>query len=400
MRVAVIGAGAAGMMAAAVCEADVVLFEKNEKLGKKLFITGKGRCNLTNARDISEYFDSINRNPKFLYSALYTFTNENVMEKFESYGLKLKIERGDRVFPSSDKSSDVIKTYEKMLRDNNVEIRLNTEVRKITKVDDQFDIDGELFDRVIIACGGISYKSTGSTGDGYKFAQKFGHKIVELKPALSPILLNMDCTDLAGLSLKNVELNVFSGKKKISSEFGEMLFTHNGVSGPIVLRTSSLINRKENIKLFLDLKPALDRQTLDKRILRDFEEFKNKDISNALKNLLPKKMIDIVLKSANIKIYKKVNEISKEDRANLVESIKNLNLKYKSIMDINTSIVTSGGVDTSEIDSSTMESKLVKGLYFAGETIDIDAMTGGYNLQLANSTGYLAGINSSKIEND
>ncbi|MBL7574952.1 hypothetical protein SAMN00017477_0474 [Peptoniphilus asaccharolyticus DSM 20463] len=400
MRVAVIGAGAAGMMAAAVCKAEVILFEKNEKLGKKLFITGKGRCNLTNARDISEYFDSINRNPKFLYSALYTFTNENVMEKFESYGLKLKIERGDRVFPSSDKSSDVIKTYEKMLRDNNVEIRLNTEVRKITKVDDQFDIDGELFDRVIIACGGISYKSTGSTGDGYKFAQKFGHKIVELKPALSPILLNMDCTDLAGLSLKNVELNAFSGKKKISSEFGEMLFTHNGVSGPIVLRTSSLINRKENIKLFLDLKPALDRQTLDKRILRDFEEFKNKDISNALKNLLPKKMIDIVLKSANIKIYKKVNEISKEDRANLVESIKNLNLKYKSIMDINTSIVTSGGVDTSEIDSSTMESKLVKGLYFAGETIDIDAMTGGYNLQLANSTGYLAGINSSKIEND
>lgn len=397
MRVAVIGAGAAGMMAASVCECEVVLFEKNEKVGKKLFITGKGRCNLTNSKDISEFFDSINRNSKFLYSALYTFSNDSVIKKFESYGLKLKVERGDRVFPESDKSSDVIKAYEKMLKNNKVEIRLNTEVRRINKIDKKFEVDGEIFDKVIVACGGVSYRTTGSTGDGYKFAKSFGHKIIELKPALAPILLNIDCSDLSGLSLKNVELHAFSSNKKISSEFGEMLFTHNGISGPIVLRTSSLINRKDNIKLFLDLKPALDIQTLDKRILRDFGEFKNKDIANALKKLLPKKLIDLILKSANIPYYKKVNEVSKQDRHNLVSTIKNLNLEYKSIMDINTSIVTSGGVDTREIDSSTMESKLVKGLYFAGETIDIDAMTGGYNLQLANSTGYLAGINASKI---
>lgn len=396
MKVAIIGAGAAGMMAASVCEAQTVLFEKNEKLGKKLFITGKGRCNLTNSKDISEFFEFINRNEKFLYSALYTLTNNETLKIFEKYGLKFKSERGDRIFPSSDKSSDVIKTYEKMLIDNNVEIRLNTNIKNILKKDNSFIIDGENFDRVIIACGGYSYRSTGSTGDGYKFAKNFGHNIVELKPALSPILLNIDCSNLAGLSLKNVELTAYSGKKRIASQFGELVFTHNGISGPIVLSISSLINRAENIRLYLDLKPALDKNTLNNRILRDFEQNKNKDIINVLKNLLPNKLIPFVLDNSQICYYKKVNEVTKEERNNLIENIKKLNMEYKSLMELNASIVTSGGVDTKQIHSSTMESKIVKGLYFAGEVIDVDAMTGGYNLQIANSTGYLAGINCTK----
>lgn len=394
MRVAVIGGGAAGMMAASVCEAETVLFEKNEKLGKKLFITGKGRCNLTNAKDISEFFDFVNRNSKFLYSALYSFTNNDTINKFEQFGVKFKVERGDRIFPNSDKSSDIIKAYEKMLRANNVDIRLNTPVKSIHKNENTFYVNDKKFDKVIITCGGYSYRSTGSTGDGYKFAEKFGHKIIPLKPALAPIVLNINCEKLAGLSLKNVELSAFSNKKLISKEFGEMLFTHNGISGPIVLSISSKINRYENIRLFLDLKPALTKSMLDNRLLRDFQENKNKDIVNVLKNMLPLKIIDLILTKANINSYRKINEITKEERTNLIEAIKNCNLEFKDILDINASIITSGGVAVNEINSSTMESKLVSGLYFAGEVLDVDAMTGGFNLQIANSTGYLAGINA------
>lgn len=398
MKVIVIGAGPAGMMAAysAAENNEVILVDKNEKIGKKLFITGKGRCNLTNAKDILEYFNEIPRNEKFLYSSLYNFTNEETIKLFESFGLKLKVERGDRIFPKSDKSSDVISTYEKMLKDRYVDIKLNCEVYDLKKKDEIFILNtsqGYLkCDRLIVATGGISYSSTGSTGDGYKFAEEFGIKVEKLFPALVPIRLNDSFLDnIQGLSLKNVSLKVYKKKKLFHEEFGEMLFAHFGITGPIVLRTSSIINRQKSISLAIDLKPALDKNTLDKRIKKDFEKYINKEIKNALFDLLPKKLIPIVIEKSCICETKSVNQITKEERNRLINTIKDFPLNYNGLLEINAGIVTSGGVSVKEINPSTMESKKIPGLYFCGEVIDVDAFTGGYNIQIANSTGYLAG---------
>lgn len=394
MKIAVIGAGPSGMMAAfaAASNHDVTIFEKNEKLGKKLYITGKGRCNLTNYVDASDFFKNVISNKKFVYSSIYSFDPFMTMDLFNSYGLQLKVERGNRVFPMSDKASDVIKTYEKMLKERNVKIFLNTPCKTIDKKD-KFIINGKyIFDKVIIATGGISYKETGSTGDGYKFAEKFNIKSKQRKQALCGALTN-EPLDLSGLSLKNVEVLAYSEGKLIAKEFGEMLFTHIGVSGPIILTLSSKINRLSKIKLYLDLKPGLTYDELDKRILRDFDKFPNKDIRNALINLLPRDLIFYVLKKSNISSYKKVNQITGQERDNLKSSIKKFDLDYKCLEDINRAIITSGGISVDEINPHTMESKKVKGLYFVGEVLDIDAFTGGFNIQLANSTAYLCGSN-------
>ena len=396
MKVAVIGGGPSGMMAAyfaAKNKNQVSLYEKNEKLGKKLFITGKGRCNITNAKDISEFFDQVSRNSKFLYSAFYSFTNLDMIDLLNNNGVPTQVERGDRVFPKSNKSSDVIKVYEKLLSKENVNILLNTEVKSLVKKDEKFYINkDQVYDKVIVATGGISYQGTGSTGDGYKFAKSFSIKTTDLKAGLIPIELNDDfIKDLQGLALKNVELIAEFDKKKKHTEFGELLFTHFGISGPTVLTMSNLINRANNIKLYLDLKPALDFQKLDNRLVRDFDNYKNKIISNALDDLLPKKLIDPILKLAGFSGKEVVNEITKEKRHDLVRVIKKMPLSYKKLFDINAAIITSGGIDIKEIDSSTMESKKVEGLYFCGEVLDLDAFTGGYNLQIANSTGFLAG---------
>lgn len=395
MRIGIIGGGPAGMMCAIKAgeNHEVVLFEKNEKLGKKLFITGKGRCNLTNYTDEKDFMKNLVRNPSFMFSSIYSFSPFTAYYYFEDLGLPLKVERGNRVFPASDKSSDVIKTYEKKLRQVGVDVRLNTEVKSIKKDGDIFILNGkEKFDKVVIASGGISYKLTGSTGDGYKFGKEFGHKIIDPKPGLIGINLSNNF-DLAGLSLKNVELRVEKDKKVISKEFGEMLFTHRGISGPIVLTTSSKINRLNDFELYLDLKPALSKEKLDSRILRDFEDNQNKNIENVMRNLLPRDLISYILDSAKIPGDKKINQITKEEREELVKTIKNFKLIFASLDDIDRAIVTSGGIDVKDIDPKTMESKLVKGLYFIGEVMDIDGLTGGFNIQIANSTGYSCGIN-------
>ena len=395
MRIGIIGGGPAGMMCAIKAgeNHEVVLFEKNEKLGKKLFITGKGRCNLTNYTDEKDFMKNIVRNPSFMFSSIYSFSPFTTYYYFEDLGLPLKVERGNRVFPASDKSSDVIKAYEKKLRQVGVEVRLNTEVTSIKKDGETFILnDREKFDKVVIASGGISYKLTGSTGDGYKFGKEFGHKIIEPKPGLIGINLSNNF-ELAGLSLKNVELRVEKDKKVISREFGEMLFTHRGISGPIVLTTSSKINRLNDFELYLDLKPALSKEKLDNRILRDFEDNQNKNIENVMRNLLPRDLIAYILDSAKIPGDKKINQITKEEREELVKTIKNFKLIFASLDDIDRAIVTSGGIDVKDIDPKTMESKLVKSLYFIGEVMDLDGLTGGFNIQIANSTGYSCGIN-------
>lgn len=395
MKIAIIGGGPAGMMCAikAAENHQVTIFEKNEKLGKKLFITGKGRCNLTNYCDEREFLKNIVNNSSFMYSSIYSFSPFNTYYYFEELGLPLKVERGNRVFPASDKSSDVIRAYEKKLKTLGVKINLNYEVTSIEKVDGKFIINGrENFDKVVIASGGISYKLTGSTGDGYKFAKDFGHKVIDQVPGLIGINLKNNFS-LAGLTLKNVELKVLKDKKILSREFGEMLFTHRGISGPIVLTTSSKINRLKDFEMYLDLKPALDTEKLDARILRDFHENQNKNLENVMKSLLPRDLIIYVLESAGISGDKKVNQITKEDRERLVRTIKNFSLKFDSLDDIDRAIVTSGGVDVKDIDPKTMESKKVKGLYFIGEVLDIDGLTGGFNIQIANSTGYSCGIN-------
>lgn len=395
MKIAIIGGGPAGMMCAikAAENHQVTIFEKNEKLGKKLFITGKGRCNLTNYCDEREFLKNIVNNSSFMYSSIYSFSPFTTYYYFEELGLPLKVERGNRVFPASDKSSDVIKAYEKKLKDLGVKINLNYEVTSIKKVDGKFIINGrEKFDKVVIASGGISYKLTGSTGDGYKFAKDFGHKVIDQVPGLIGINLKNKFS-LAGLTLKNVELKVLKDKKILSREFGEMLFTHRGISGPIVLTTSSKINRLKDFEMYLDLKPALDPEKLDARILRDFHENQNKNLENVMKSLLPRDLIIYVLEGAGISGDKKVNQITKEDRESLVKTIKNFELKFDSLDDIDRAIVTSGGVDVKDIDPKTMESKKVKGLYFIGEVLDLDGLTGGFNIQIANSTGYSCGIN-------
>ncbi|MET3616482.1 putative Rossmann fold flavoprotein [Peptoniphilus olsenii] len=395
MKIAIIGAGPSGMMCALSASKNyqIDLYEKNEKVGKKLFITGKGRCNLTNYSDEEDFLDNIVTNKNFMYSSIYTLSPIRTKELFESYSLELKVERGNRVFPKSDKSSDVIKTYEKKLREHGVNILLNTKVNSICKNNNTFIINNKFkYDKVVIATGGKSYPLTGSTGDGYIFGKRFGHTITPLKPALTGLILKNNF-DLAGLTLKNINLSAFINNKLIVEEFGEMLFTHRGISGPVVLSISSKINKFDDFELYLDLKPALSKDKLDNRMLRDFEKFINKNITNALVKLLPKDLIKYILLQANIDSEKKVNQITKKERLMLVKSIKEFKLDFSNFESIDRAIVTSGGINVKEIDPSTFESKLIKNLYFIGEVIDIDALTGGYNIQIANSTGYSCGIN-------
>lgn len=414
-NVVIIGAGAAGMMAA-IAAADkgarVTLLEQNEKTGKKVFITGKGRCNITNACDSEAFFDNVISNGKFLYSAFYQMDNQAVIRFFEDAGCKCKEERGERIFPVSDHSSDVIAALNRQMARRNVEVRLHTRVKEMlteaeesgTKVvgvvlSDKSKLQA---DRVIIATGGKSYEATGSTGDGYRFAQELGHTIKEIKPALVPFTIKESwCMEMQGLALKNVSVLLQSGKKKIYEGFGEMLFTHFGVSGPLILSASSHYVKKyagQEVSLSIDLKPALTREQLDKRILRDFEENKNKQFKNSIDGLLPSKMIPVIIKLSGISPEKKVNEITKEERVALVDLLKNLTMQVTGTRDFKEAIITQGGVHVKEVNPSTMESKLVKNLYFAGEVLDLDAVTGGFNLQIAWSTGYLAGISAAEEE--
>lgn len=407
-KVIVVGGGAAGMMAAVTAAQNghqVTLLERNEKLGKKVFITGKGRCNLTNASDIEEIFEHIVTNPKFLYSALYGFDNRACMDFFEENGLRLKVERGNRVFPVSDHSSDVIKTLEKKLKALSVEIRLHTRVeslltesfqdkKRITGVTDEKGKSYEA-DAVILATGGISYPSTGSTGDGHKMAEEAGHKVTDLYPALVPLKAKEGfCGELMGLSLKNVTATFKEGKKVLYSEFGEMLFTHFGVSGPIILSGASVINQKlakNEIQLFIDLKPALTEEQLQKRLTREFEENRQKQFKNACSGLFPARLIPVMIALSGIDPEKKACEISKEEKRGFARCIKALPLTITGTGGYEEAIVTKGGVSVKDINPSTMESKQVCGLYFAGELMDVDAFTGGFNLQIAWSTGRLAG---------
>ena len=379
---------------------EVHLFEKNEKLGKKLYITGKGRCNITNACDVEELFQAVIGNPKFLYSSFYTYTNQNVIDFFENEGLATKIERGNRVFPVSDHSSDVIRTLSEAMRKRGVQIHLNQKVEKVLQKDGTFDgivlEDGKIVkgDSCIIATGGLSYPSTGSTGDGYRWAEALGHKVTEQSPGLVPLEAKESWVKaLQGLSLRNVNVTVLDGRKKYYEEFGELLFTHFGVSGPTVISASSIVGqmlKKKELTLTIDLKPALSEEQLDKRLLRDFEEQKNKQFKNALGGLFPSKLIPVMVELSGILPEKQVNAISKEERRSLVHLIKNFAMTLTGIRGYNEAIITRGGVSVREIDPGTMESKKVKNLYFAGEVLDLDAVTGGYNLQIAWSTGYMA----------
>ena len=397
MRVCVIGGGAAGAVASIFLArggADVVLLEKNEKIGKKLFITGKGRCNVTNDCDMQEFSQSIVHGEKFLRSSLYGFTPRDAMAFFEDLGVKLVVERGNRVFPLSQKSSDVIKALELGMKTSGVSIMLQREVENVKKTAEGFCVTTQcgdvICDKAIVATGGVSYPSTGSTGDGYKFAKEFGLNVVEPKQGLVGLFLAQSVSSLEGISLKNVELTAYDENgKSIASEFGEMLFTRRGISGPIVLTISSYVNRKNKVKLSLDLKPALDENTLDRRILRDFEERKNQDIKNVTRALLPDRLNVYVLKRANIVESKKVNEITKEERYRLVKTLKNLTFDVSSLAPFTEAVITSGGVDLKDL-KPTCESRAVEGLYFVGETIDVDALTGGFNLQLAYSTAVCA----------
>lgn len=374
--------------------ANVALVEKNEKFGKKLYITGKGRCNLTNDCELDDMFANVVHGEKFLRSSLYGFTPQDTMAFFEDSGLKLVVERGNRVFPFSQKSSDVIKTLQIEIANLKVKTYLGTEVKEIKKNADGFKVvtpwESLECDKVVVATGGMSYPSTGSTGDGYAFARAFGLKIVEPRQALVPIIVKQNVSALQGISLKNVNLcAIDENGKEIASEFGEMLFTNRGLSGPIALTISSYINRKQNVRLSLDLKPALDENTLDKRILRDFDERKNQDIKNVTRALLPERLNAYVLKCANIAESKKVNEITKQERAKLVETIKNLRFDVSALAPFSEAIVTAGGVDLKCL-KPTCECKDFEGLYFVGETIDVDALTGGFNLQLAFATAVCA----------
>ena len=407
-KVVVIGAGAAGMIAAyaaAMCGHQVLILEKNEKPGKKLFITGKGRCNITNASDPDGMFASFIRNKKFMYSSFYAFDNQAVMDFFETNGLPIKVERGNRVFPVSDHSSDVIKVLQKVLREYGVEIHFgstvtdlcieNGVVQGVRATENKRSKTYEA-DSVICTCGGCSYPVTGSNGDGYKLAKQAGHAITELKPSLVPLVTKESyIKELQGLSLKNVTASLYAGNKKIFEEFGEMLFTHFGVSGPLILSASSIANDyfgKGELKLFIDFKPALSKEQLDLRLQRDFSENINKAFKNAIAGLLPSKLIPVVIDLSGIEEERKVHSITKEERMALVDLLKRFPCTVTGLRGFEEAIITRGGVSVKEINPSTMESKLVKNLYFAGEVLDVDALTGGYNLQIAWSTGYLAGI--------
>lgn len=388
-------------IAAAYNGNSVHLFEKNEKLGKKIYITGKGRCNITNASSIENHFSNIMRNPKFLYSAYNCLNSEDICTMIESTGIETKIERGNRVFPKSDKSSDVIWALTKMMKDAGVVVHFKCNITEITTnkkdvvVRDQSG-NAYIGDKCIIATGGLSYPSTGSTGDGYKFAKKMGHTIEDTYPSLVPFNIKEEyCKSLQGLSLKNVNLKVIDENQKVYySEQGEMLFTHFGISGPLVLTASGYLSdqiENHSFCAFVDLKPALDSETLDKRILKDFKEGINKNFNHSIEKLLPKKIIPVIIELSGIDPYKKVHKITKEERDRLVRVIKNLPLHISGLRNYNEAIITKGGINIKEINPRTMESKIVSNIYFVGEVLDLDALTGGYNLQIAWSTGYLAG---------
>lgn len=424
MKVVVIGGGAAGMACAyfsARNGSDVVLLEKNEKLGKKVYITGKGRCNVTNDSDFDEFMQNVVTNPRFMIGAVRAFSPQDTMSMLEELGLNLKVERGNRVFPYSDKSSDVIKAFERGLKAQGVEIRLNTRVEciKITdgevrgvyvcdsdnsshggSVDDR-SAGGKEFiecDRIVVCTGGVSYPTTGSTGDGYVFAKSAGHTVEKARACLCGLYLKGNFTALAGLSLKNIGYSVYTQGKKIYDDFGELLFTHKGVSGPVVLSSSSYISSmmaqgKNGFTVSIDLKPALDDKTLDKRVLKDFGIYKNKTLKNSLVDLMPRSLIPEVIRLAGLDGEKSNSVISKEERTRLVNNIKDMRYEVTGLYPIEEAIVTGGGVNVKEISPSTMESKLVKGLRFAGEVLDVDALTGGFNLQCAFSTAFIAAKN-------
>ena len=415
MKVLIVGAGAAGMMAAISAAEEgheVYVYEKNEKPGKKIYITGKGRCNITNDCDVEDLFSNIVTNSKFMYSSIYGFTNKDVISMFNRLGCKTKVERGNRVFPVSDKSSDVISALQREMRRLKVNVEYNTSVLEVITKDNAFSgikikfnnktsvVSG---DAIIIATGGLSYPSTGSTGDGYEFAKRLGHSIEKLSPSLVPFNLKGDeYTRLQGLALKNINVTIKNGKKDIYNEFGEMLFTHFGISGPVILSGSpSLVKYIEKFKkkekevgsiyIDIDLKPALTKEQLDDRLLRDFSKMSNKDFKNSLDELLPKKLIPIIIERSKIDPNKKVSFITKGERYELIEVIKGLRYEFASFRGYAEAIITKGGVKVKEINPSTMESKFIENVYFAGEVLDVDALTGGYNLQVAWSTGYLAG---------
>ena len=407
-NVIVVGGGAAGMMAAIFAARNgqnVTLLEKNEKLGKKIFITGKGRCNITNASEIEDLFSAVISNPKFLYSGFYSFTNDQVIHFFEELGVATKIERGNRVFPVSDHSSDVIAALAREMQHLKVKVQLHCEVKELL-INNEREIKGVRLangkkmtaDAVVVATGGISYPSTGSTGDGYRFARNCGHKVTELFPSLVPMeVKEWYAKELQGLSLKNIEIHIKDGKKKLYDEFGEMLFTHYGVTGPVILSASSIVGKtleKKELVLHIDLKPALTEEQLDKRLLREFEANHNKQFKNAIDSLLPAKLRPVIIELSGIEEEKKVHEITKEERLNLLRLIKDFHMTLTGLRGYNEAIITKGGISVKEIDPGTMESKLIKNLYFAGEVLDLDAVTGGYNLQIAWSTGYLAGISA------
>lgn len=404
MKVAVIGAGPAGMMAAiaaAESGADVTLFERNEKAGKKLYISGKGRCNLTNDCAPRDFFRNVATNPKFLYGAVNRFSPRDTMDFCLQRGLTLKTERGNRVFPASDKSSDVIKLFTRQLDNCGVKLRLNTLITAVECQENAFLLstitDIEAFEHLIIATGGLSYSATGSTGDGYKFARALGHRVVEARPALCRIIAK-NTKELEGLSLKNVTVSVVEKDRTLAGEFGEMVFTDNGVGGPAVLTLSSRINKSDisDACVAIDLKPALDEEKLDARVLRDFSQSQNKNFINSLDGLLPERLVKVVAKQSGIPFEKKVNQITAEERRKLVRTLKNLRFPYVGLDSVEYGIVTCGGVDVSQVNPATMESKLHKGLYFAGELLDVDAFTGGFNIQIALSTGFVAGVSAAK----
>ncbi len=413
MNIVVIGGGPAGMMAAIAASQNnnkVILIEKMNMLGKKLLITGKGRCNITSSLCMEDFIKNVPGNAKFLYSCFQNYTNNDIIKFLRMQGLEVKEERGNRIFPVTDRSKDVLECFYKKLKELNVQIKLNTSAKKILIKESQvigIETENETInaDKIILATGGKSYPLTGSTGDGYKLASQVGHTIEKIKPSLVPLEIynKNEVIELQGLSLKNVKIKIIQikdGQKEIYNDFGEMLFTHFGVSGPIILSASAHLVRykdidellkKAQIKLCIDLKSSLSEKQLNDRILRDFQEIKNKQFKNSLDKLLPQKMIGYIIKKCNIPEDKKVNEITKEERINLVKLLKNVQFNIKGFRPIEEAIITSGGISTKEINPKTMESKLIHGLYFAGEIIDVDAYTGGFNLQIAYSTGYTAG---------